>query len=98
MQISGSTISAEDGKAVQVDAIIWATGFDVSQPLRSIDIRGLGGRTLADTLAAKPQVYLGVAVAGVYMHCTRCMHRTSRVCSLSNLYTHSILVGVSTKL
>ncbi|MGH3389333.1 MAG: flavin-containing monooxygenase, partial [Actinomadura sp.] len=49
----------------EVDDIVFATGFDaLTGPLLAIDIRGTGGRALADAWAAGPATYLGLAVSG----------------------------------
>jgi cyclohexanone monooxygenase len=49
----------------EVDAIIFATGFDaMTGALNCIDIRGMEGRALKDAWAAGPKTYLGVATAG----------------------------------
>lgn len=48
-----------------VDSLVFATGFDaMTGALLKIDIRGRGGRTLAEKWAAGPRTYLGLAVAG----------------------------------
>ena len=48
-----------------VDSLVFATGFDaMTGALLKIDIRGRGGRTLADTWATGPRTYLGLAIAG----------------------------------
>jgi cyclohexanone monooxygenase len=49
----------------ELDAIVYATGFDaMTGALARIDIRGRGGRPLADAWAAGPRTYLGLMVAG----------------------------------
>src|SRR5207237_3381446 len=48
-----------------VDSLVFATGFDaMTGALLKIDIRGRGGRTLAEKWAAGPRTYLGLAIAG----------------------------------
>ena len=50
---------------VDLDCLVFATGFDaMTGTLLRIDVRGRGGRTLADAWAAGPGTYLGVGVAG----------------------------------
>jgi cyclohexanone monooxygenase len=50
---------------VQVDAIVFATGFDaMTGALLAIDIRGRDGVSLRDRWAEGPRTYLGLAVAG----------------------------------
>ncbi len=52
-------------RRVDVDAIIFATGFDaMTGAIARIDIRGRGGQRLSDEWAAGPQTYLGLQVAG----------------------------------
>ncbi len=49
----------------ELDIIVFATGFDaMTGSLLKIDIRGLGGQTLADKWADGPRTYLGLQVAG----------------------------------
>ncbi|MDP1821201.1 MAG: NAD(P)/FAD-dependent oxidoreductase [Acidimicrobiales bacterium] len=48
-----------------VDVLVFATGFDaMTGPLTRIDIRGRGGRTLADKWAGGPRAYLGLVSEG----------------------------------
>jgi len=48
-----------------VDSLVFATGFDaMTGALLKMDIRGRGGRTLAEKWAAGPRTYLGIAIAG----------------------------------
>ena len=54
-----------NGKEYEVDAIVYATGFDaMTGALARIDIRGRGGRKLADDWVAGPRAYLGLNVSG----------------------------------
>ncbi|MEU6654296.1 alpha/beta hydrolase fold domain-containing protein [Streptomyces sp. NPDC046900] len=49
----------------EVDAIVFATGYDaMTGPLNAIDIRGLDGTSLREEWADGPRTYLGVAAAG----------------------------------
>ena len=49
----------------ELDAIIYATGFDaVSGALTRMDIRGEGGQTFKDRWADGPRTYLGLQTAG----------------------------------
>ncbi len=49
----------------ELDAIVFATGFDaITGALTRIDVRGRGGRALADTWRDGPGAYLGLATAG----------------------------------
>jgi cyclohexanone monooxygenase len=53
------------GREWEVDAIVFATGFDaMTGALLKIDIRGRGGLALKDKWNEGPRTYLGVAMAG----------------------------------
>ena len=53
------------GVEYEVDAIVFATGFDaMTGALLAVDIRGTGGRPLREKWAAGPRTYLGVGTAG----------------------------------
>lgn len=49
---------------VPLDALIYCTGFRVDEPLGGMDVRGVGGRSLRQVWAARPQAYMGVTVPG----------------------------------
>ncbi len=50
---------------IELDTVIFATGFDaLTGALTRIDIRGRGGRTIAEHWLNGPRTMLGVAVAG----------------------------------
>jgi cation diffusion facilitator CzcD-associated flavoprotein CzcO len=62
--ITATGIETESGH-VEVDTIVFATGFDaITGPLDRIEIRGRGGRLLRDGWVDGPHTYLGLAVAG----------------------------------
>jgi cyclohexanone monooxygenase len=53
------------GKECEFDIIVFATGFDaMTGPLKALNLKGRGGRTLDQQWADGPHTYLGVAVAG----------------------------------
>ena len=53
------------GKAYQLDAIIYAIGFDaMTGALTRIDIRGKRGEKLVDRWAEGPRTYLGLTISG----------------------------------
>ena len=53
------------GREFALDALVLATGFDaMTGALARIDIRGRGGRALAEAWKDGPRNYLGLAVAG----------------------------------
>jgi len=53
------------GDEYELDAIVFATGFDaMTGALVRIDVRGAGGTPLKEKWAAGPRTYLGLATAG----------------------------------
>ena len=53
------------GKEYPLDIIVFATGFDaMTGPLKALNLRGRGGRTLDEQWVTGPRSYLGLAVAG----------------------------------
>lgn len=62
--VEDGAVVAADGSRHEVDAIVFGTGFDVRGSYERIDIRGLGGRTLAEAWADGMRTHLGVTVAG----------------------------------
>jgi cyclohexanone monooxygenase len=53
------------GREYPLDIIVIATGFDaLTGSLKKLDIKGRGGRTLAQEWEDGPQTYLGLAIAG----------------------------------
>jgi cation diffusion facilitator CzcD-associated flavoprotein CzcO len=54
-----------NGGEYEVDAIVFATGFDaMTGALNKIDIRGRGALALREKWSAGPRTYLGVGIAG----------------------------------
>ena len=53
------------GREYEADIIVFATGFDaMTGPLKALNLRGRGGRSLDKEWARGPQTYLGLSVAG----------------------------------
>ena len=53
------------GKEYEFDIIVFATGFDaMTGPLKSLNLKGRGGRTLDQEWSDGPHTYLGISVAG----------------------------------
>ena len=50
------------GRHRRADVLIWATGFDVNHQLGPVDIRGAGGRSLAQAWGDAAYAYLGITV------------------------------------
>jgi cyclohexanone monooxygenase len=64
-EITVWSIKTSDGKAYEIDAIVFATGFDaMTGAMKEIDIRGKGGLSIDEKWKDGPQTYLGVMVAG----------------------------------
>jgi cation diffusion facilitator CzcD-associated flavoprotein CzcO len=53
------------GKEYEFDIIVFATGFDaMTGPLKALNLKGRGGRTLGTAWAEGPRSYLGISIAG----------------------------------
>jgi cation diffusion facilitator CzcD-associated flavoprotein CzcO len=63
-EVRASSIVDRSGVERAVDAIIFGTGFRVTDPPLAAHIRGREGRTLAEVWSGSPQAYAGTTVAG----------------------------------
>ncbi len=63
-EIRPRSLVAGDGTEVEVDAIVFGTGFQVADMPVGKFVRGRGGRTLDDVWQGSPKAYLGTTVAG----------------------------------
>jgi cation diffusion facilitator CzcD-associated flavoprotein CzcO len=63
-EIRERSIVTTDGAEHEVDAIIFGTGFHVTDIPFGQHVRGRGGRTLDDVWNGSPQAHLGTAVSG----------------------------------
>ncbi|HET6764017.1 MAG TPA: NAD(P)/FAD-dependent oxidoreductase [Longimicrobiaceae bacterium] len=63
-EVRGDAVVGPDGVPHAVDAIIFATGFHVTDFPFAARIRGAGGRLLSDVWGASPKAHLGTTVAG----------------------------------
>src|SRR5581483_1323699 len=63
-EVKADAVVDGDGVAHPVDTIIFATGFQVTDPPISHRVRGRDGRTLAETWRGSPKAHLGIGVAG----------------------------------
>lgn len=63
-EITPKGVVTADGKVREVDAILYATGFRVTDWLSHVDIRGRGGRKLIDDWRDGASAYYGVVVNG----------------------------------
>lgn len=63
VEMTPNGIRTADGVEHQLDAIIFATGFEaVEGSYNRINIRGRGGKTVKDAWGPKPQSYLGMMI------------------------------------
>jgi cyclohexanone monooxygenase len=64
-EITPTGLRTEGGAAFELDALVFATGFDaMTGALREIDVRTSAGASLADKWEGGPLTYLGLMVAG----------------------------------
>ncbi len=65
-RVSANGIVLASGEEIELDLIIYATGFDAvtGALLRGIDLRGIDGKTLNDTWEDGVKTYLGLFVKG----------------------------------
>ncbi|MFG3547498.1 flavin-containing monooxygenase [Streptomyces sp. NPDC047725] len=64
-RIDARGIVLADGEHVELDAIVYATGFDaMTGAVDRIEVRGRGGKLLKDAWRAGPRTYLGLGVDG----------------------------------
>ena len=63
--VSADGVTTADGTCYEVDAIVFATGFDaISGSLDRIEVTGVDGVTLRSAWADGPHAYLGLATPG----------------------------------
>ena len=63
-EVRRNSIVDEDGVAREVDAIIFGTGFQVTDMPVAKQVRGRDGRTLDELWQGSPRAHLGTAIAG----------------------------------
>src|SRR3954471_24939988 len=63
-EIRPNAVVGADGVEREVDAIIFGTGFHVTDPPIAARVRGADGRSISDTWHGSPRAYLGTSVAG----------------------------------
>ena len=63
-EVRERSVVGGDGVEREVDAIIFGTGFRVTDPPLAGHVRGRGGRTLAEVWAGSPRAHAGTTVAG----------------------------------
>src|SRR3954454_7883373 len=63
-EVRERSIVTADGRELDVDVIIFGTGFHVTDMPAARRVRGRDGRTLSETWAGSMQAYLGTSIAG----------------------------------
>jgi cation diffusion facilitator CzcD-associated flavoprotein CzcO len=63
-RIEAGGVRTKDGRLHELDALVLATGFQVSESCAPFEIRGTGGRELNEEWSGGAEAYLGTTVAG----------------------------------
>jgi cation diffusion facilitator CzcD-associated flavoprotein CzcO len=63
-ELRGNSVVLPDGEEREVDAIVFATGFYVTEFPLGTKIRGRDGKSLTETWGGSPQAYRGTAATG----------------------------------
>ncbi len=63
-EVREGSVVAADGTEREVDAIVFATGFDTTEPPIFSRIRGRGGRSLNEVWGGQPRYHRATAIAG----------------------------------
>ena len=63
-RITSTSVITAGGAAVEVDAIVLATGFETSTYLSGLEVIGVDGESLRDRWGTDPHASLGAAVSG----------------------------------
>ncbi|MCP5165360.1 MAG: NAD(P)/FAD-dependent oxidoreductase [Pseudomonadales bacterium] len=62
--VEADAVVMADGRRIEADAIVCATGFDTSNMVGSLEVIGRDGRNLKREWQDDPRAYLGVAIPG----------------------------------
>jgi cation diffusion facilitator CzcD-associated flavoprotein CzcO len=62
--VTDTSVVTADGKSVDVDVIVLATGFETSSYLSGLEVIGVDGESLHERWGLDPEAYLGTAVSG----------------------------------
>ena len=62
-RLTQDSVVASDGTEFEVDAVVWATGFEVGK-LPAIDVAGRDGTRLSQVWGDEPKMHLGITVPG----------------------------------
>ena len=63
-RIEADGVRLVDGRLVEADVIVYATGFRPLDVLRDVEVTGRDGRALADAWRERPTAHLGIGVHG----------------------------------
>ena len=63
-RVTRDGVMTADGRLVEVDTVVCATGFETSSYLAGIEVIGRDGQSLHQRWGADPTAYLGTAVSG----------------------------------
>jgi cation diffusion facilitator CzcD-associated flavoprotein CzcO len=63
-RVTNTSIITADGRDVDVDVVVLATGFETSHYLSRLEVIGVGGESLHERWGSDPQAFLGTAVSG----------------------------------
>ncbi|WP_348765668.1 NAD(P)/FAD-dependent oxidoreductase [uncultured Salinisphaera sp.] len=63
-EVTETGIRTKQGEAIDLDCIVWSTGYDATDGMISYPVIGRHGKTLADFWADYPRAYLGTAIPG----------------------------------
>jgi cation diffusion facilitator CzcD-associated flavoprotein CzcO len=63
-RVDETGVWTEGGQHVDLDVIVWATGFDATDAVISYPVVGRGGTTLAEFWSEFPRAYLGTCIPG----------------------------------
>lgn len=63
-RINESGIVTKDGQQIDVDLIVWSTGYDATDGVISYPVVGRGGKTLSEFWQEYPRAYLGTTMPG----------------------------------
>jgi cation diffusion facilitator CzcD-associated flavoprotein CzcO len=64
-RVTEHTVVGADGSEHEVDAIVFATGFHVTDPPIADAVRGRSGKTVAESWGPSPQAYLGTVAPDI---------------------------------
>ena len=63
-RVEPSGVRTTDGALHEVDAIVYATGFETLSFLGAVEVTGRGGKSLREAWRDGPEAYYGIAIAG----------------------------------